>query len=917
VDDEIREGWPIEEILLDLQSAYEEDAELRTFWSEESAGLRTALLALSDHLGKRYTYLRILGIGGSGVVLRLRDDVFPRQDVAVKFPRPVLLRAALLADMLNKEIDFLAELKYPGIVRILYHARLAVSHQSEPMPFYLMEAVDGNRSDKYISTLVGQISDRRSEAAIEKFESKVLEIFRAVLDSIRYLHEHTSGTRVHLDIKPENILITPAGKPVLIDLGTCKQVRNERDKTVVACTRPMAAPSLARRLSNDPTDKNRAKGEIERDEILPTWDLWTFAASILKWLGIDHSNGHAEHGAPGELLRPYTRKYLILLAARLMANETIEDMPSWFNDRIGLSKPMVRSMRVGSASEGLELLDRLIGTSNPIDSIPEMAVRAVTTLQPSEGVHVPLTNRLIRLLDQRALRRLDSIAQLGMVVEVYPEARHTRREHSLGTYGWAIQFLKALYADPVAPLFKQWITAEDCRDVLLAALLHDIGHFPLAHELEEVDDDLFNHADLTSAWLKGSYKKLSPSKAHMDTLDAALAEWGSSADRVLAVLGAKATSSSMSIEPKSKLLLSIISGPIDADKIDYLLRDSDRMRLPYPRGIDIDRVLRSLTTVVIDKVPGGARDVPAIAVHAKGKVAAEFVSIARYAMFSQGYWHHTVRAMKAMLARAVRGLVAEYSDSVRSSLQAKFLEFAFSLPESIFAADSDQKKLFDPGLSAPSPASLRGISDVPQLAVTDVAVLRWFEQQLIQSKRPEASLINGLLRRRLYKRLWVVSYDMQPTRWDGIVQAWSVLNREKKHRLSVELERRVAAKVIGSAKAITGFSAEGAREAIEERQAQRAPWLLVDIPESRPGAEVGLHYVLEGQRRQLRKDDKVAGSTQESEVWKQYAGSLLQTAGKIRIFCDPELVDVVEAAMGWEEGIETVMESLSALRKAS
>ena len=107
---------------------------------------------------------------------------------------------------------------------------------------------------------------------------------------------------------------------------------------------------------------------------------------------------------------------------------------------------------------------------------------------------------------------------------------------------------------------------------------------------------------------------------------------------------------------------------------------------------------------------------------------------------------------------------------------------------------------------------------------------------------------------------------------------------------------------------------ESLRGEIEKRRAQRAPWLLVDIPETRPGAEVGLYYVLEGQRRQLRKDEKVAGSTQASEVWEQYAGSLLEAAGKIRIFCDPLLVDAVEALIPWENGIETLIESLEAVK---
>jgi len=157
---------------------------------------------------------------------------------------------------------------------------------------------------------------------------------------------------------------------------------------------------------------------------------------------------------------------------------------------------------------------------------------------------------------------------------------------------------------------------------------------------------------------------------------------------------------------------------------------------------------------------------------------------------------------------------------------------------------------------------------------------------------------------------------MQQSRWDKIVNVWSGLGREKKHRLSAEVERQVALKVVGAGKALTGFSPESIREVIELRQAQRLPWLLVDIPETRSGADVGLYYVLEGQRRQLRKDEKVAGSTQASEVWEQYAGSLLQAAGKIRIFCDPELVDIVEATTAWEEGIETVIESLEAVAAA-
>lgn len=281
-------------------------------------------------------------------------------------------------------------------------------------------------------------------------------------------------------------------------------------------------------------------------------------------------------------------------------------------------------------------------------------------------------------------------------------------------------------------------------------------------------------------------------------------------------------------------------------------------------------------------------------------------------MFSQGYWHHAVRAVKAMLARAVRALVESTGVANRAELQQKFLEFAFALPERLFPTRRSDNTLF---VAVPAGAQVNALADVPQLSITDVAVLRWFEEELVREARPESVLLSSILSRRLYKRLWVVSRDMEKRRWDAMVKTWDDLNRTQKFQLSYAVEQKIAAKLDAVNDGITGLSAENAKDFIKTRLAQRAPWLLVDIPGSRPGSDVGLYYVLEGQRRRLRKDDKVAGSTEESEVWKHYAESLLQAAGKIRIFCAPELVDFVEANIPWEVGIEAISESLEAARR--
>ena len=95
--------WPIETIITDLRAVYEDSFDLKNCWKEEEIGLRDALPGLRDKLDHRYAYALSLGVGGSGVVLRLKDDAFADQDIALKFPRPVTGRADLLRSLLDSD----------------------------------------------------------------------------------------------------------------------------------------------------------------------------------------------------------------------------------------------------------------------------------------------------------------------------------------------------------------------------------------------------------------------------------------------------------------------------------------------------------------------------------------------------------------------------------------------------------------------------------------------------------------------------------------------------------------------------------------------------------------------------------------------------------------------------------------------
>ena len=95
-------------------------------------------------------------------------------------------------------------------------------------------------------------------------------------------------------------------------------------------------------------------------------------------------------------------------------------------------------------------------------------------------IHLP--QPVLSLVDTEDFQRLRNISQLGFVHLVYPGARHSRFEHSLGVYHLAKQFLIRLLKSDPGPQLED----EDIRVFLAATLRHDIGHYPFSHTLEEL-----------------------------------------------------------------------------------------------------------------------------------------------------------------------------------------------------------------------------------------------------------------------------------------------------------------------------------------------------------------------------------------------------------------------------------------------
>jgi HD superfamily phosphohydrolase len=267
-----------------------------------------------------------------------------------------------------------------------------------------------------------------------------------------------------------------------------------------------------------------------------------------------------------------------------------------------------------------------------IYDIPEVAGWRMASglVRVPPGIDVPLPDRVRRLIDAPAFRRLAQISQLGLVSLVYPAANHSRQEHSLGVFQVAIEYLQRLGADE---RFAAAVSPRDAELLLVAALLHDVGQWPFGHPIEDL-----NLSGVTP------HEQSARRVLEQGELAAALRDdWGIEPGDVAALIAGQVK------DRKGKILDSMLSGPIDVDKVDYLMRDSLHAGVPYGRHFDRPRLVSSLC---LNEAGDG------LAITDKGKTAAEMLVFARYVMFSEVYWHHAVRSATAMLQRAfylVRG----------------------------------------------------------------------------------------------------------------------------------------------------------------------------------------------------------------------------------------------------------------------
>ena len=242
---------------------------------------------------------------------------------------------------------------------------------------------------------------------------------------------------------------------------------------------------------------------------------------------------------------------------------------------------------------------------------------------------IKLSERERDLIDTEVFQRLRRIRQLALTSLVYPGAVHTRFDHSVG-----VMHIAGRICQRLQELNPARVSDEDVDRVRFAALLHDVGHGPFSHVSEHLLDKYAPTDADTGQNLEKIHEKITVDIIQTDP-------------KIIEILDKDLNSVVEIIEGSKKIRdwhRDIVSSELDADKMDYLLRDSYFAGVKYGQ-YDLEKLIESC--LIVDR-----RETP-LAISSKGIYALEQLLLARYHMTQQVYWHRVSLISNEMIIRGI------------------------------------------------------------------------------------------------------------------------------------------------------------------------------------------------------------------------------------------------------------------------
>jgi len=774
---------------------------------------------------QHYSFQEFVHAGGSGMVFR----VVPHNSTisqALKIARHKLYTvdpkkqeiAHTLSPVSPRELLALETISHPNVVR-LYEAiendrgviAISTTYVQNPQPL-----------DQYLITTLAKHPDPTGKKGLHPFSPQRLDdacsflVLRCAEIASALAHMHSLKI-FHLDIKPANILISKEQVATLTDLGSCIHATDLEGKKDVRIhfTWTYAHPDLTS-IINDPASISggglKASARVNPRLGLDKYDLFAFGRTIQEALAIlsDEFGERcfASHGF----------RFLHMISCLLLDGHNV---PSPRDSR--LSKRDGRRFvsdtaqnypislfdvhRIQTADELVERLARFTRQYSWNELAPELDPWQPEIVNTGVGILAPFTKRVAQVFSHPCVRRLKSEFQLGWIREVYPGATHNRWSHTIGVFAAVVSYYNALLADPEVPTLRILLDPEDLSHALIAAILHDIGQTDFAHDFEAACPDLYSHERAINRLLDDNYWG-------KPTLRETIRQYWPKVNvqRVLSILSQSVDTNRQApregltrFRAVDGIAADILDGPIDADKFDYLLRDSLACGVPYGLGIDRQRFLQALSVDAKETATGSRL---ALAYKAKGGPAIESLLLARYQMYGAVYWHHSFRCIQAMFAHAAADTFGQLKGSGRRRLRG-------STVSSTIIAD-----LFYHWVVCGKPLSMchslvksipKEFSDQPPASLSNERALEFIWKFADNSIR---LLVERIGRRDLYKRVFEVKLgDL------GVHGDYAAIRAEMLPTMRVELANNLEERFLDSVR--KAMSERGPTESISEAEAKK------------------------------------------------------------------------------------------------
>jgi uncharacterized protein len=527
-----------------------------------------------------YLYDGLIATGKTGATYRLKEER-TGQFYCLKTVRADITDIPTrnrVIESLRKECAILSPLEHRCLPRVYLH------RQYQNTYFYICTFHPGRTFDEF----------RQKGMRLPQIES--VFVIRSLMDTLRYLHDKG---RHHCDLHSRNVLISQEVFQhgiMIIDFGSGHR---ESDSSLHTELRGniYLKPENQKPLQNRSVVRHQQHFEV------------------MDFKGV------------GELLTQMHDTFFA--GANALVREAYKDFAlALFNRRI--TRWEEAELAFAAVVDPLRVVtgnaDLFLSHAGKLQEIPLPIVANVPVGEPS-----------LALINTQVFQRLRNFRQLSFCDLFYPGAVHTRFEHSLGVFANAERALNRLAHEK---RFREAVSPERARGFLLAALVHDVGHYPFAHVVEQYAASRLwkfpeckreaNHAEHTLHLIRNDAEYQKVIQSH----------WGAEADQFAASL----------LSRSGGLLATLLDGPIDVDKIDYLRRDAHHAGMPYGSGVDIDGLFQNLAVV-----RGGKE----IGILDSGVAAVEGLMILQDQMLASVYWHPIVRGAICMFHAALAHIVGD------------------------------------------------------------------------------------------------------------------------------------------------------------------------------------------------------------------------------------------------------------------